>query len=106
MNCEEANQMDMVDYLNAAGHQPKKIRGNNYWYLSPLRNEKEPSFKVERNKNVWYDHGLGKGGKLVDFVMEFHHTNVSEALQKIVSFHGQKNFKNQSCKTAVTVTRS
>ncbi len=94
MNCEQANQMDMVDYLNATGYQPKKIRGNNYWYLSPLRNEKEPSFKVDRNKNVWYDHGLGKGGQMVDFVMEFHDTNVSVALQKIVSFQEQKSFKN------------
>ncbi len=99
MNCEEANQIDMVDYLNAVGYQPKKIRGNNYWYLSPFRNEKEPSFKVERNKNVWYDHGLGSGGKLVDFVIEFHHTNVREALQKVVFFQGEKNFKNNVVRT-------
>jgi len=31
-----------------------------YWYLSPLREEKEASFKVNRKKNVWYDHGIGK----------------------------------------------
>jgi len=91
MNCEQANQMDMVDHLNSLGYQPQKIRGNNYWYLSPLRNEKTPSFKVERNKNIWYDHGLGKGGKLVAFVMEFYRCNISEALQKFSSFHPQKS---------------
>ena len=72
MNCEQANQIDMVDYLSSLGYQPQKITGKNYWYLSPFRDEKEPSFKVERKKNVWYDHGPGKGGKLVDFVMEFY----------------------------------
>ena len=94
MNCEQANQIDLVDYLNSIGHQPKKIKGADHWYLSPFREEKEPSFKVERNKNVWYDHGVGKGGKLVDFLMELHHCNVSEALEEIVSFHPQKNIPN------------
>ncbi len=94
MNCAEANQIDLVNYLHYAGHQPKKIIGNDYWYYSPLRNENTPSFKVNKNKNVWYDHGLGRGGKLVDFVMEFHHINVRDALQKIVSFHVQKSTKN------------
>ena len=91
MNCAEANQIDMVDYLKSIGYEPQKINGNNCWYFSPFRDEKHASFKVERNKNVWYDHGHGKGGKLVDFVMEFYHNNVSEALQKISFFHPQKN---------------
>ena len=72
------------------GFQSQKIRGADTWYLSPFRDEKDASFKVNRNKNVWYDHGLGKGGRLVDFVMEFYHCNTSEALQKIVSFQPQK----------------
>jgi len=44
----EARQQDMVDYLQQLGYLPEKIRGNDYWYLSPLRNEKTPSFKVNR----------------------------------------------------------
>ena len=95
MNCEQANQIDLVDYLNSLGYQPQKIRGSDYWYLSPFRDEKEPSFKINRNKNVWYDHGAGKGGKLVDFLMEFYRCDVSEALQKIPSFYQQNNFKNK-----------
>lgn len=46
--CEQANQMDVVDYLEKLDHIPKKIRNNDYWYLSPLRDEKTPSFKVNR----------------------------------------------------------
>jgi len=94
MNCEEANQFDMVDYLNLLGFQPQKIRGSDYWYLSPLRDEKVPSFKIERNKNVWYDHGMGKGGSLIDFAIEYFHWDVSEALKKISSFHPHIHFKN------------
>ena len=94
MNCEQANQIDLVDYLHALGYDPKKIRGEDFWYFSPLRKEKEASFKVNRNKNVWYDHGLGKGGSLVDFVTEYYRCNLSEALQKISSFHPQKDLQN------------
>ncbi len=89
MNCEQANQIDLVDYLCALGFNPSKIRREDYWYLSPLRQEKEASFKVNRNKNIWYNHGLGRGGNLVDFAKEFYHCNVSEALQKISLFHPQ-----------------
>jgi hypothetical protein len=93
MNCEEANQINMIDYLSSLGFQPTVIRGNDYWYLSPFRNEKVASFKIQISKNVWYDHGMGIGGGLVDFVKQFYHSDVSEALQKILSFQPQINLK-------------
>ena len=97
MNCEQANQIDLVDYLYSIGHKPSKIRGNDYWYLSPLRDEKEPSFKVNRNKNVWYDHELGEGGTLVDFTKEyFHCENIHEALENLSFFQGQKFFQRNN----------
>jgi DNA primase (bacterial type) len=75
MNCEEAKKIDIVEYISSLGFFPKKIRGNDYWFLSPFRNEKEASFKVNKKFNVWFDHGLGKGGNLVDFGVLFY--NVS-----------------------------
>ena len=68
---KEAKQIDLVEYLSGLGFKPAKIRGNNYWYLSPLRDEKTPSFKIDRKINCWYDHGIGKGGNLVDFGMVY-----------------------------------
>ncbi len=94
MNCAQANQIDLVDYLRVLGFTPQKISREDLWYLSPLREENQASFKVNRNKNVWYDHGLGKGGKLIDFTMEYYRCNVYEALQKIISFHKQNSFQN------------
>jgi DNA primase len=90
MNCEQANQIDLIDYLYSLGYQAQKIRNADYWYLSPLRDEKEASFKVNRNKNVWYDHGLGKGGDVIEFAVQFFNCDVSKALQKIFSFQQQK----------------
>ena len=86
MKCEEGNKLDLVEYLFSLGITPTKIRGNNYWYISPLRNEKKASFKIKRNKNVWYDHSAGKGGTVVDFVMQYFNRDVRRALQKLSSY--------------------
>ncbi|NLR63275.1 DNA primase [Chitinophaga varians] len=81
--CAEAKQIDLVDYLASLGHQPEKIRNQDYWYLSPLRDEKTPSFKVNRQLNVWYDHGTGKGGNLVDFGTLYFNCSVANLLQRL-----------------------
>ncbi len=83
LTCEEANQHDLVDYLASLGYQPEKIRGYNYWYLSmlPDRFEKNASFKVNRNKNQWYDFGNGAGGSLIDFGIRYHNCSVADLLE-------------------------
>jgi hypothetical protein len=96
LSCAEFNQMDMVDYLSKLGYTPQKICNHDYWYLSPFKKEKTASFKVNRKKNVWYDHAIGKGGRLVDFGILYHKCSIKEFLEKmqhekglIVSFHPQ-----------------
>ncbi len=99
LTCEQAKQMDMVDYLATLGYNPSKIKRDDYWYLSPLREEKTASFKVNRKQNVWYDHGTGQGGNLMDFGVLYHSCSVKEFLEKLdnnLSFHQQPlQYKNQ-----------
>lgn len=88
----QAKQIDMVDYLALLGCQPKKITGQNYLYLSPLpsRNEKSASFTVDRKRNIWYDHGVGRGGSIIDFGMEYYGCTIPELLDRLqtsFSFH-------------------
>jgi hypothetical protein len=94
LRCAEARNIDLVFYLETLGFKPQTVRGQEYWYCSPFREEKTPSFKVDRNKNLWYDHGMGKGGNLVDFGVLFYGCSVKEFLQKLegktrldISFH-------------------
>ncbi len=85
-------QIDIVDYLEKLGYQPQKIRNNDYWYLSPLREEKEPSLKVSRTLYVWYNHGLEKGGTIIDLALLYHNCSIKEVAGKIsdlFSFHWQ-----------------
>jgi DNA primase len=83
MNCAEANQVDLVHLLSLVGHHPKKITGKDHWYLSPLRNENTASFKVNQQQNVWYDHGIGIGGSVVDFGKLYFNCSVSEVLDRL-----------------------
>jgi len=83
LSVEEARETDMVNYLSNLGHEPTKIRGNDYWYLSPLREEKTASFKVNRRLNRWYDHGLGKGGNIIDFAILYNNCTVGEFLHQL-----------------------
>jgi len=93
LTCAQAKNMDMIAYLSGLGHEPARIRNVNYWYLSPLRNERTPSFKVNKRLNRWYDHGIGKGGNFIDFGIRYHQCSVAELLQ-ILS--GDFSFQKQN----------
>ncbi|HVU97326.1 MAG TPA: toprim domain-containing protein [Puia sp.] len=83
ISCKEANSRSIVAYLATLGHHPLFMRGGDHWYLSPLREEKTASFKVSEKLNVWYDHGAGIGGTLVDFGIRFFRCTVKEFLHKL-----------------------
>ncbi len=106
LSLEEARQMDMVDYLTKLGHNPTKIRGNDYWYLSPLREEKSASFKVNRRLNVWYDHGLGKGGNFIDFAILYNNCTIGELLQQLKDDVSFQPYLEDSKKETTEETKS
>jgi len=80
---EQAKATDIVSYLAHLGFNPYSIRNNDYWYHSPFRNEQTPSFKVNRSLNLWYDHGAGKGGTMIDFGIRFFQCSLPEFLEKL-----------------------
>lgn len=81
ITCSQARDYDLVDYLLTLGFTPAKIVRNQYWFLSPLREEKTPSFKVNRVLNLWWDFGDGSGGNLIDFAIRYHRCTVGEFLR-------------------------
>jgi hypothetical protein len=92
LSCKEAREIDLVNYLASLGHIPRKFNGPDYWYLSPLRDEKTPSFKVNRQKGVWYDHGTGQGGDLIDFGARYFKCSVKEFLERLSEGNLKPNF--------------
>lgn len=81
MTIQEIKAISISGFLSSKGYEPVNKKGYKWWYLSPLHTEQTASFKVDLNKNVWYDFGLGKGGNIIDLAMELYQThNISEVL--------------------------
>ena len=83
MTIEQAKTMDMISYLSILGFKPSKIRGSDFWFFSPFRDERTPSFKINQRLNCWYDHGIGKGGNLLDFGTHYFNCSINELLQNL-----------------------
>ncbi len=83
MRADQARQVPISVYLERSGIQPAKVTrgGRELWYSSPLREgDKTPSFKVDTDKNLWFDHGMARGGNVIDLVIEMRRVTVKEAL--------------------------
>ena len=69
---KEIKSIPLATFLSQLGHEPTMRKGTRLWYLSPLRQEHTPSFKVEKTLNCWYDFGIGKGGNIIDLATELY----------------------------------
>ena len=94
MNCEQAKQMPLSGILDRLGHETHHQLRGELWYKSPLRTEAEPSFKINPDRNIWYDFGAGKGGNVLDFIMEyFSLSGISEALRQLSTLTGSSRIE-------------
>ena len=74
MDIQTAKQIKIADYLHSLGYSPVKQQGINLWYKSPFREETEASFKVNTEREQWYDFGLGKGGGIIELAAHLYAT--------------------------------
>lgn len=98
MNCKQANTISIVEYLKALGILPKKIIGKCSFFLSPFRDEKTASFKVDPRVNLWVDYGdNNSGGTLIDLIIKLNPSYaVEDALIHLDSLgHGSFSFHQQ-----------
>ena len=88
MQLHDIKQIPIVDYLAQAGFEAKLTKGVNYWYCSPLRSELTPSFKVNAERNQWYDFGTGDHGDIIDLVCALQHCSTAEAMRWLSALKG------------------
>ena len=88
MQLHDIKQIPIVDYLAQTGYKPKLTKGVNYWYCSPLRTELTPSFKVNAERNQWYDFGTGDHGDIIDLVCALQHCSTAEAMRRLSALKG------------------
>lgn len=105
MEIQNIKQISITDYLQQQGYAPARVQGIHYWYYSPLRNEHTPSFKVNTERNQWYDFGSGEHGDIIDLVCALHRCTISEAIRLLsgakqvahqeFSFGGKRKFSER-----------
>jgi DNA primase len=65
-----------------------KKSGQNYKGLSPFTAERNPSFYVSPSKGIYKCFSSGKGGNVVNFLMEHEHFTYPEALLFLAKRYG------------------
>jgi len=70
MNIEQAKAIAIAEILERLELRPSKENETDAYFHSPFRNERTPSFHVNKKDNVWYDHGEGIGGNAFDLVLK------------------------------------
>ena len=73
----------IVEYLERKGIKPVRKTPTYAMYRSPLREETRPSFKVDREKNLWIDYAEGRGGSIIDLCMRLEGCTLSEAICRL-----------------------
>lgn len=77
---ELSDRNDIVDVVSGYVRLTKKS-GANLFGLCPFHSEKTPSFSVSRDKQIYHCFGCGKGGGVINFVMEVENLSFPEAVE-------------------------
>ncbi len=82
-NVETIKQQSIRSYLSRMGIEPRREHGGKGMYFSPFRQESEPSFQVDYDKNRWHDFGEGCGGSILDLDMRLNYCSFKESLERL-----------------------
>ena len=72
------DQVKMDDILALYGYRPR-----HGFLCCPFHGEKDPSLKVYKDTGGWHCFGCGRGGSVIDFVMEHENCDFSTAVRAI-----------------------
>lgn len=78
---ELTNRADIVDIVSRYVSLNRK--GDRYWGLCPFHGEKTASFSVVPDKQFYYCFGCGKGGGVINFVMDAEHLEFADAVEHL-----------------------
>lgn len=83
MPLDKIKQISIREYLDRIGVKPARESEYKGMYHSPLREDKNASFSVDYIRNVWFDHGLGQGGSIIDLVARVENCSIGDAISKL-----------------------
>lgn len=97
-SCSSIKEIDLIDFLSKQGFNPSRINEKEAWYYSPLKTkEKVASFRINRQRQLWYDYSLGEGGDIIKLGCKLYNCSISELLNKLQdhSFSFRQPISNQ-----------
>lgn len=78
--------VDIVDYISQFVELEQ--RNEEWWGLSPFKDENTPSFSVRQSPPLFYDYSSGIGGNLYTFVKQYNRCSNREAVEIIKQYAG------------------
>ena len=86
MNIKDAKSIPLDEFLEKQGYTGR-LKAGRLWYA--IRRETTPSFVLSRDRFAWYDHGIGQGGNIIQWPIEYRNVrDVKEALGYIENVMG------------------
>lgn len=77
------------DIVSVVGEYTRlERRGSDWWGCCPFHNEKTPSFHVVPDRRMYHCFGCGKGGSVINFVMEMEKITFVEAVESLAKKTG------------------
>ncbi|MGQ9812417.1 MAG: DNA primase [Dissulfurimicrobium sp.] len=67
---------------------PLKKMGRNWVGICPFHADRDPSFSVNEEKQIFYCFGCGQGGDAISFLMRIQGLSFIEAVKKLANRHG------------------
>lgn len=86
---ELTERNDIVDVVGSYVGLGKRS-GSNLFGLCPFHSEKTPSFSVSPSKQIYHCFGCGKGGGVINFIMEVENISFPEAVEFLANRAGMK----------------
>ena len=86
---ELTERNDIVDVVSGYVRLTKKS-GSNQFGLCPFHSEKTPSFSVSADKQIYHCFGCGKGGGVINFIMEIENLSYPEAVEFLAKRAGMQ----------------
>lgn len=87
---ELIHSINIVEFLSQ--YVELEQRGDEWWGLSPFKDEKTPSFSVREDPPFFFDYSSGIGGNVYTFIKEYYKCSSAEAvdiMKKYIGFDGE-----------------
>lgn len=95
---EMMNEVNLLDYA-CQTIEFKRVNNDSYSAHCPLHTDKTASLFITPSKNMYWCFSCNRGGKIINWMMDFEKLSFRESVNKLVSITGKEIQSIQQCET-------